>query len=81
MASQELLSTMPEIPLEAGNVIKFEAIDPNTGAAVSGVTVSLATLTAELIAGSLEETTLDNLPPVILIPPEFELTGTQVRHQ
>lgn len=45
MAVNQLLSTMPEITLEQQYVVQFEAIDPSTGAPVTGVTVSNVSLT------------------------------------
>ena len=42
----ELLSGMPVMPLLPGMRVQFEAIDILTGAAVSGVTVSLAAIYA-----------------------------------
>lgn len=36
----ELISTLAELPLDAGCTITAEAIDPNTGAVVGGVMVS-----------------------------------------
>lgn len=38
MAVQQLMAPLPQILLEGGCMIKFEAIDPTTGLAVAGVT-------------------------------------------
>lgn len=35
---------MPALPLTVGCTVSFEAINPTTGAAVSGVNISLATI-------------------------------------
>lgn len=40
MADYQLLAPMPLITLDAGCTLTLEAIDPDTGAAVTGVTVS-----------------------------------------
>lgn len=44
MAASQLLAPMPFYTLEHGCTVSFEAIDPNTGAAVTGVTVTLAAI-------------------------------------
>lgn len=46
MASFQLISPMPVYTLEAGATVTVEAIDPDTGAAVTGVTVTDFTITA-----------------------------------
>lgn len=40
----ELMASLPVVPLTAGMTIRFEAIDPDTGDAVAGVTVSEAVI-------------------------------------
>lgn len=40
MASYQLISSLGVYTLEAGMTVTVEAIDPETGAAVTGVTVS-----------------------------------------
>jgi hypothetical protein len=50
----ELLSTMPVLPLVGDMRVQFEAIDPSTGAAVSGVKVSLAVIYATDKAGAVD---------------------------
>lgn len=47
MAVHQLLSTLPQIKLERGYVVQFEAIDPSTGLAVTGVTVNNVSLTTD----------------------------------
>ena len=56
---------MPEITLEPQYVVQFEAIDPATGAAVTGVTVSNVSITT-LQAASFEPT--KPVGPFQLIP-------------
>lgn len=38
------MASLPVVPLTAGMVVRFEAIDPDTGAPVAGVTVSVAVI-------------------------------------
>lgn len=40
----ELLSTMAQVPLDVGCRIVFEAIDPDTGAPVTGVVIQNANI-------------------------------------
>jgi hypothetical protein len=40
MAVDQLIAGLPVFPLTPGMTIKFEAINPTTGAAITGVTVS-----------------------------------------
>jgi hypothetical protein len=47
MASFQLIAPLPLVTLDAGCTITLEAIDPDTGAAVTGVTVSAATIYAD----------------------------------
>lgn len=42
MASSQLIAPLPLVTLENGMTVTFEAIDPDTGAAVAGVQVSTA---------------------------------------
>ena len=42
MAAHQLLAPMPAYTLDSGCIITFEAIDPDTGAVVSGVTITNA---------------------------------------
>lgn len=53
----ELTVPMPLVPLAPGGLVKLEAISPTTGAAVTGVLVANATITAR----DLSDTT--NLTP------------------
>jgi hypothetical protein len=50
MAVDQLLSTMPQITLEPQYILQFEAINPSTGAAVTGVTVGNASITTLQVA-------------------------------
>lgn len=40
MAANQLIAALPPLTLDAGCTITLEAIDPSTGAAVTGVIVS-----------------------------------------
>jgi hypothetical protein len=57
---------MPLMPVSGDCRIQFEAIDPSTGAAVSGVTISLAVIYATDVAAGQE--TLDGAGPFMLVP-------------
>jgi hypothetical protein len=46
MANYQLIGPLPLVTLDAGCTITFEAIDPDTGAAVTGVTISAAAIYA-----------------------------------
>jgi hypothetical protein len=46
MAANQLIAPLPFLTLEAGATITVEAVNPTTGAAVSGVTVSNVALYA-----------------------------------
>lgn len=63
----ELLATMPVLPLTSDCVVKFEAINPTTGAAVSGVTVSQAVIYAVDIEGESSGGSVDS-GPFMLVP-------------
>lgn len=67
MAATPLLAPIPIYTLEAGNTITVEAIDPTTGAAVTGVTVSQVTIYADnaaYTASPTERTPLFALEPL-----------------
>ena len=60
----ELISTLAEATLVGGMFIRFEAIDPTSGAAVTGVKVSSVAVLAELQpGGTLAQVTLDDSVP------------------
>lgn len=42
----EITAPLPVVPLGPGCIVRIEAISPTTGAAVSGVTVASAVITA-----------------------------------
>ncbi len=53
MAAYTLMAPCPQLPLPAGSIIRLQAVDPSTGAAVSGVTVSNVVVYGEnLVAGA-----------------------------
>lgn len=62
----ELLSGMPVLPLTKSCQVKFEAIDPSTGAAVSGVLISDAVIYATDSAP--DEVTVGDSGPFMLVP-------------
>ena len=63
MATLTLNAPAPLVDLPGGVTIKFEAISPTTGAAVSGVTVSNAAVTA------VQTNPIDDSAPVPILPP------------
>lgn len=63
MAAHQLLARMPPLTLDAGCTVTVEAIDPSTGATVTGVTITSAAVYAT-------NTTEGKLPP----PPVPRLT-------
>lgn len=62
MAGNQLLAPLPWVTLDAGCTVTFEAIDPLTGVAVTGVVVTAATIYATNDA----ETTLPPAPVPLL---------------
>lgn len=44
MTAYQLIAPLPAFTLDAGSTITFEAINPDTGAAVTGVTISSASI-------------------------------------
>lgn len=47
----------PELIISDGYILRFAALDPTSGAAVAGVSVSLATAEVERITGNLDDLT------------------------
>jgi hypothetical protein len=70
----ELISTMSQIALTNGCVIKFEAIDPTTGAAITGVKIKNPVVYGFNLLGT-EDDTAPKLPDVapIFVPIETSL--------
>lgn len=61
----ELLSTLAEATLNGGMSIVFEAIDPTTGAVVTGVVVSQVAVLAETVDAGLDgQVPLDDAEPL-----------------
>lgn len=58
----QLLSSMPKLKLERNYKVQFEAIDPTSGAAVTGVTVNNVSLTTD------QEATFGPTTPVAILP-------------
>lgn len=60
----ELLSTLAQATLSGGMIVRFEAIDPTTGANVTGVKVSNVAVLANLEAAGLSgQVPLDDAIP------------------
>lgn len=77
MTAYQLIGPLPPLTLDAGCMVTFEAIDPATGAAVTGVTVSSASLygvnlTDDADTGPAPEE--DPLPLFVPIPGPLEDT-------
>lgn len=66
MAIHQLLSTLPQITLERNYTVQFEAIDPNTGDPITGVTVNNVSLTTDQAATFAQTDPLDTFP--LLLP-------------
>lgn len=66
MTAYQLLAPLPFVTLDAGCTVTFEAIDPQTGATVTGVAITAATIYANNDA----ETTLPPAPvPLLTLEP------------
>jgi hypothetical protein len=68
MANAELLSPLAEATLVGGFMVKLEAIDPTTGAAVTGVTVTRFALYGDTMSGTDDG---GGSAPVDQVAPEF----------
>lgn len=55
----------PDLDIDGGYTLRFDAVDPTTGATVSGVVVSAVAIGAADLAGAA--TTLDS-GPFMLVP-------------
>lgn len=62
----ELTASMPPLPLKDGMQVVFEAIDPTSGAPVSGVRISNATLYVREPEGASDTT--PPAGPFMLVP-------------
>jgi len=62
----QLLASLPPLSLDAGCTITAEAIDPDTGAAVTGVTISSFTIYATNVDAA---TTPDAPVPLMTLEP------------
>ncbi len=68
MAAHQLLAPMPELTLDAGCIVTWEAIDPATGAAVTGVTITAASVRAINFAPDDTPPAEETLPLFVPIP-------------
>lgn len=73
MAVNQLLSTLPEITLERLYKVQFEAIDPVSGAAITGVTVGNVSVTTLQAADFVVTTPVPPVAPLWLPIPTDEL--------
>jgi len=60
----DLVASMPLLILEGGAYVQFEAVDPTTGADVSGVVATAGTFTA-IDTGSTGDTQPDVIVPKV----------------
>lgn len=74
MTAYQLLAPMPELTLDAGCTVTWEAIDPATGAAVTGVAITAASVRAVNYAPNLDTTppNVDDVLPFFVPIPEDE---------
>lgn len=63
----EVIATLPVLPLVVGMTVRFEAVSPTTGAAVSGVNISNAVLYATDVS-LRDEAVLGDAGPFMLVP-------------
>lgn len=64
----ELISNLADVPLTGGMQVAFEAIDPTSGAAVTGVKVSAVAIYGETDNVSAADSGTDVLSPFMLLP-------------
>jgi len=57
-----IIATMPALPLTANCTVEWVAIDPTTGADVSGVTITNPTLYGVDLSGNVGETAVTPAP-------------------
>ena len=65
MAAPPLESSFPQAELEPGMIVVFEAVNPTTGAAVTGVTVSAIGM---LVTGEGARAGEGTFGPFMLVP-------------
>ncbi len=68
MTAHQLLAPMPELTLDSGCSVAWEAIDPATGAAVTGVVITVATVRAVNLAPEEAAPPADVLPVFVPTP-------------
>lgn len=72
MTAQPLIADMPQdLDLGGGFILRVTAVDPSTGALISGVKVSNLVLTVNPIAGAVQTGPTDqdlNAPSPYLVP-------------
>lgn len=66
MADSQLLAPLPMLVLEAGHTVTIEAINPTTGAAVTGVTITGGLIYAINTAGIADETGGGGADPAVV---------------
>lgn len=75
MASAQLIGPLPEVTLSSGCTVTFEAIDPNSGATVTGVTVSQAALWGVNLTEDAAVPPAEALPPLYVSIPDEPFYG------
>lgn len=76
MAGAQLIGPMPELTLDSGCTVTFEAIDPLTGANVTGVTITKATLYGVNLAPDFDTPVKpEDLPTPLWVPIPNEVAG------
>lgn len=75
MTAHQLLGPLPEVTLDSGCTVTFEAIDPATGAAVTGVVISQASLYGVNLTDDGAPAPVEALPPLYVSIPDEPFYG------
>ncbi len=74
MAANQLIAPLADMTLDAGCTVTWEAIDPATGAAVTGVAITGATVRAVNFVDEDTPAASDVLPVFVPIPATDDVT-------
>lgn len=76
MATTQNEAGLPQIQLTQGMIVRFSAISPTTGAAVTGVTVSNVSIYGGTLAPSPDALPQEDLLPIYLQQNDPDYAGT-----